>query len=300
MQPKINLRAAMALVSVHQAADLSFRELADAYCAVVFDNADLRLRKWVEAFGHQSAWSITTRDLSLAAEAMMQSGQYQASTVNRDLSQIGTLYKWANRRHLAPAGFTSPTIGLQRYSESMRRVEVSEKEIAALIKGAHAYVDRRFAAYVRLLIDTGARRGEVRERRWRDVNLDARTIEVVKTKTDRPRTLFFTEETAALVRRVWPESERKPDDLLFAGKVPGQCIDYKKSWLDLVAAIGRPDLHQHDLRHHRAAELLRSGVTIGVAAQVLGHSATVLERRYGHLESETLRRAAEGSWSNAA
>ncbi|MEM5425094.1 tyrosine-type recombinase/integrase [Paraburkholderia ferrariae] len=287
----------MSLVAVHTAAEMTFRELADAYCAVVFDGADLRLRKWVDAFGHQSAWSITTRDLSLAAEAMAQSGQYKPSTINRDLSTIGTLFKWALRRHLAPVGFTSPTIGLQRYSEDIRRVEVSEKEIEALIKGAHAYADRRFACYVRLLIDTGARRGEVRERRWRDVNLEARSIEVIKTKTDRPRQLFFTPATADLMRRVWPE--RRPDDLLFAGKVPGQPIDYKKSWLDLVASIGRPDLHQHDLRHHRAAELLRAGTTIAVAAQVLGHSAVVLERRYGHLESETLRRAAEGSWKAA-
>jgi integrase len=298
MKPKINLRAAMACVGEHQAADLTFLELTNAYCAVQFDGADLRLRKWTEAFGHLSAWALTTRELSLAAEAMMQSGQYQASTINRDTSTVGTVYKWAIRRHLAPAGFVSPTLGLQRYDEPIRRVEISEREIGAILKGAHAYPDRRFAVYLRLLIETGGRRGEVRERHWRDFDLTARTITVMQTKTDRPRQLFFSDDTATLIQRVWPK--RDPNALVFAGKVPGLPIDYRVAWTKLTKAIGRPDLHQHDLRHHRAAELLRAGTTIAVASQVLGHSSLILQRRYGHLESKTLREATEKSWKTAA
>jgi integrase len=298
MRPKINLRAAMARVGEHQAADMTFAELTDAYCAVQFDGADLRLRKWVEAFGHLSAWELTTREISLAAEAMMQCGQYKASTVNRDTSTIGTLYKWAIRRHLPPAGFVSPTLGLQRYDEAIRRVEISDKEVAAILKGAHAHRDRRFAVFVRLLIETGGRRGEVRERVWRDIDLDSRTITVMRTKTDQPRQLFFSEETATLMRRVWPK--REPDTLAFEGKVKGLPINYRMAWADLTKAIGRPDLHLHDLRHHRAAELLRAGTTIAVASQVLGHSSLILQRRYGHLESATLRAATENSWMKPA
>lgn len=298
MKPKIDLRAAMARVGEHQAADMTFKELADAYCAVQFDGADLRLRKWAEAFGVLPAWSLTTREISLAAEAMLQSGLYKASTINRDTSQIGTLYKWAIRRHLAPAGFTSPTLGLMRFEEAIRRVEISEREIRALLKGAHAYPDRRFAIYVRLLLESGGRRGEVRERRWKDVDLDARVITVLETKTDKPRQIFFSEETAELMRRVWPK--RDSESLLFGGKVSAQPINYRASWTKLTKAIGRPDLHQHDLRHHRAAELLRAGVTLAVASQVLGHSSLILQRRYGHLESKTLRAATEKSWSTVA
>ncbi|HEY3597201.1 MAG TPA: tyrosine-type recombinase/integrase [Paraburkholderia sp.] len=298
MKPKIDLRAAMARINEHQAAHMTFRELADAYCAVQFDGADLRLRKWTEAFGDLSAWSLTTREISLAAEAMMQSGQYKASTINRDTSTIGTVYKWAVRRHLAPPGFVSPTLGLQRFEEAIRRVEISDREIVAILKGAHAFPDRRFAVYVRLLIESGGRRGEVRERRWRDVDLDARVITVMETKTDRPRQIFFSEDTAALMRRVWPK--RDPDALLFAGKFPGQPVNYRASWTKLTHAIGRPDLHQHDLRHHRAAELLRAGTTLAVASQVLGHSSLILQRRYGHLESKTLREATEASWTTVA
>jgi site-specific recombinase XerD len=36
----------------------------------------------------------------------------------------------------------------------------------------------------------------------------------------------------------------------------------------------------HDVRHAAAANLLRAGVTLDVAAQVLGHDPAVLARRY--------------------
>lgn len=294
MRPRINLRQAMAHVSEQIATEMTFAELAKAYCAVQFDGADLRLRKWVDAFGQESAWALTTRQLAFAAEAMLQSGLYQSSTINRDTSTIGTLYKWAIRRHLAPTGFVSPTLGLQRYEEGIRRVHISETEVTALLDGAMACQDRRFAVYVRLALETGARRGEIRERRWAEVDLEQRTIVVEDTKTGRPRTLFFSETTAQLMRRVWPK--RPEDELLFEGRIKGRPINYRRPWQELTAAIGRPDLHLHDLRHHRAAELLKAGTTIAVAAQVLGHSSLILQRRYGHLETATLRAATEASW----
>lgn len=295
MRPKINLRSAMAQVSEQIATEMTFAELARAYCAVQFDGADLRLRKWVDCFGDQSAWTLTTRQLSLAAEAMMQSGDYQASTVNRDTSTIGTLYKWAIRRHLAPTGFVSPTLGLRRYEERIRRVAINATEFAALLDGAKAFADRRFGVFIRLLAETGARRSEILRRRWADVDLAARSITAEDTKTGAPRVLFFSPATAELIGRVW--GKRDDHELLFESRrIAGQVIDYRRPWAELTAAIGRPDLHLHDLRHHRAAELLKAGNTIAVAAQVLGHSSLILQRRYGHLETATLRAATEASW----
>lgn len=299
MMPKINLRAAMALVKDAHSADMTFSELCDAYCAVHFDSSDLRLKKWVEAFGAFPAWELTTRDFSLAAEALLQSGHYKPSSVNRDLSTAGSVFKWAIRRHLAPLGFISPTVGVQRYDEAIRRVELTDKEVERLVKGALGHPDRRFAVYIRLMIETGARRGEVRERRWKDFDLKARTITVMQTKTDKPRVLFFSEDTAVLIKRVWP-ADRSPEALVFAGRKVDSPINYRKAWEQLTAAINRPDLHMHDLRHHRAAELLRNGTTLAVAAQVLGHSSLVLQRRYGHLENATLREATESSWKQLA
>ena len=73
----------------------------------------------------------------------------------------------------------------------------------------------------------------------------------------------------------------------------------RQAWGRWPRAIGQPELRMHDLRHAAAGRLLRSGVTLGVAAQVLGHDPAVLARRYGHLETAALRAAQEQAWKGA-
>ena len=107
------------------------------------------------------------------------------------------------------------------------------------------------------------------------------------------RGLHPTEFEAGGLSFAWTEGRVA---LLFEGLVPGQPIDYKKAWAVAAADAGLPKLRIHDIRHVVAARLLRSGNTLAVASQVLGHDPAVLARRYGHLETASLRRAQERAW----
>ncbi|WP_284617455.1 tyrosine-type recombinase/integrase [Aquabacterium humicola] len=293
MRKTINLAAAVRAMADRQAADLTLQELVKAYAVASLADSDLRLRKWTDAFGHESAWRITSEHLETAAQAMLEI--YKPSSVNRDLSALGSVYRWARDRRLSPRGFRSPTLDVRRYDEGIRRVEITDAELQALRDRALGFRDRRFGVFVSLLMDTGARKGELLDRSWAQVDLERCEITCPTTKTGVPRILHFRPATADLIRRVY--RTHKPEALLFEGRVPGQRIDYKKAWATLVADIGRPDLHMHDVRHAVAAALLRSGTTLAVAAQVMGHDPAVLARRYGHLETGALRRAQEQAWA---
>ena len=299
MKPRINLKLAMAQVAEPAAAaELTFCELVRAFQSVTLDDSDYHTRKFMEAFGDRSAWSITSTELTRAAQAMFESGAYKPCTINRNLSCIGSVYSWARKKHLCPPGFVSPTLAVRRYEEAARVVFITPDQITRLLGGAAGVKDRRFGVYVHLLYSTGARRGEILSAKWQDVDLDKGEILCMQTKTGRPRVLFFPREISDLIRRVWPK--RDPGSLLFAGKVnPSAPIDFRCHWRALTKAIGCDGLHQHDLRHHRAAELLKAGNTLAVAAQVLGHSSQVLQRRYGHLETAHLKQAAQLSWGTA-
>jgi site-specific recombinase XerD len=296
---KIDLKSALAQQEQSNtvAAYLLFSELCRAYSSTHYDGSDLQLRKWIDLFEGRNAWSITSQELDRAGVAMIEHG-YAPATVNRNISQIGSLYKWAARRRITPAGFRSPTIGMARYEEQIRRVELSAQEVSKLIDGANAIKDRRFAVLVRLLIDTGARRSEVLERNWGQVNMERQEILAPETKIGIPRVLFFSAETKAFMERVWSQTEmQNKSAMLFESKrVQLQPISFKKHWLWLVASIERPDLRMHDLRHHRAKQMLDSGAPIAVAAQALGHSSQILSRRYGHLETTSMKRVVTQSW----
>jgi integrase len=297
VRKKIDLAAALAAPQEQPVQALSLAELVRAHALVTLDGSDTRLRKWVAVFGHLSAWDITPEQLEDAAQAMLTHG-YKPSAVNRDLSALGSAYRWAKAKRLTPRGFRSPTLGVARTEEGIRRVDVASEQLVALRARAIAFSDRRFGMFVSLLIDTGARKSELLDRRWSEIDLQRREILCPTTKTGVPRVLHFREETAQLIQRVCPK--RVEEKLMFEGRVPGQPISFRKAWTTAVADIGLSGLRMHDVRHAAAAGLLRAGVTLGVAAQVLGHSPQVLARRYGHLETAALRQAQEQAWRGGA
>lgn len=295
MKRHVDLSAALAAVENHEPAALTVLELVQAHDARnPTKPAAPHLARWLNAIGGLSAWSITTEQLQALCNALERAG-FSAGYINRQGSALGSAYKWAKRQHLTPSGFRSPTLGLVRLQEAMRVIECSPEEVAALRAGSKGQRDLRFALLVNLLLDTGARPSEILERRWSELDLVRHEIVLPKTKTGPLRVLFFTEATAMLARRLMPPNV---DGFIFASR-SGGLTDYRRSWTSLAKGIGRPDLHIYDLRHVAAARLLRKGTTLGVAAQVLGHSSLILQRRYGHLESAALREAQHQSWDAA-
>jgi integrase len=293
---QFNLAHAMSVSAAPEPLELSFDELCAAFEAAPPSDTLTRLRKWRAAFGTRSAWSITTEELRHARDAMVASC-YSAGTANRDLSQLGSLYIWAiERRKCAPAGFRSPTVDVARLGEPMRVISFSPAECARLRATSLTFKDRRFGLFVHLMLDTGARPGELRERTWDRFNTIDREVvlRADEVKTGRARVLHFSEASARLIERLRPAPSLR-HQLVFVGR-KGAPTDYRKSWRTLFEMIGRSDLRSYDMRHVAAAALLAADVPLAQAAQVLGHSSLILHKRYGHLDHATLRSAQQQAW----
>lgn len=296
-----DLASAASRVPERQVIELTFGELLEAFLATNPNDSYSRLKKWVKTFGDRGAWGISRDELHRAAGAMIAHG-YSASSVNRDLSAVGSAYKWAiNVRRIAPASFHSPTRDIPRFKESMRVITMTAEEEARLRALALTFRDRRFGLLVHLLLDTGARPSEILDRTWAE--FDATKGEVMlkaeTTKTGRARVLHFQPSTAHLIERLQPSKARRAM-LAFGGRKSGTAaVNYRKSWTTLVKMLGRPELHLYDLRHVCAARLLNGGVSVAVASQILGNSSLVLHQRYGHLESELQRQAQQRGWHAA-
>lgn len=126
-----NLAAALETVAEQPAVELTLAELVRAYAAARCDGSETCLRKWVEAFGTISAWQLTSDRLQVAAQALREHG-YTPAAVNRDLSALGSAYRWARERRFAPRGFRSPTLDVPRYEEARRRRSMSHPRRTAM------------------------------------------------------------------------------------------------------------------------------------------------------------------------
>lgn len=299
MKSRPSLKDAFFLRQVsYEPQSLNFSELVSAYDAAKCESVGQRLKKWCEVFGEISAWEVSSDQLTEMMRAMVEDCGYAVASANRDLSAIGSVYRWAIERRICQRGFRSPTLGVRRFDEPVRRVYATDNELDRLRQLSLAFKDRRFGVFVHLILDTGARKSEILNRRWSDVDLDKREIILDTSKNGKPRRLYFSEWTLKLLLRVYPV--RGEDELLFEGRVPNKPINYRASWKNLKSEVGREEIHLHDTRHFCSARMITRGWSLEVVGQALGNSAAVVARRYGHLEANTLRKAVESQWTQQA
>ena len=199
------------------------------------------------------------------------------------------------------------------------------EHLASFLKttGSH-----RLHAYFRLAAYTGARRGELMNLLWSDVNLGVDssirlrgTVSVIDgvrvegtTKGGRERTVSIDSGTAsvlaehrrrqqqerAMAAGSWIEGDhvfrREFGEPLFPDTPTALMAKLLRRHNEEAAAAGDsvlPVIRLHDLRHLHATLLLKAGVPVHVVASRLGHSdAAITLRVYAHVLDDQASQAA--------
>lgn len=200
--------------------------------------------------------------------AMLADGLANA-TVNRRLALLRRVCRLAD----AEWGWLDKPIPIRLLPErNERHVYLSPAKVEAL---AQACPNPAAGDMCRLAAYTGLRRGEMFALGRANV-VEGCLLLDASTKTGRPRMIPLP--GAAL-------------DI--ASRLPLRVSDHqlRVSFEAARIAIGRPDLHFHDLRHTYASWLVQSGVPLRAVQELLGHSTLSMTQRYSHLAPEHLREA---------
>ena len=115
-------------------------------------------------------------------------------------------------------------------------------------------------------------------------------------KNKRARTVPLVSVVVPIVDR-W-SAGKSPGEWLFAAPAGGPLRETNwqrsVSWREAKAAIGRPELRVHDLRHTAASVWLASGADPKVVQRVLGHATAAMTMDlYGHMIDRNLWDAAQ-------
>jgi len=152
---------------------------------------------------------------------------------------------------------------------------------------------------VAFLIYTGARKREVLEIRWSDINFDQGSWKISKNKSNKIRHVPLSEgalETLVAVRENWLKrhggSGLEPQHFIFANPNTGKPFSsFFYSWDTARTKAGMPQLRVHDLRHSFASFLVNAGRSIYEVQELLGHADIKTTSRYAHLSRESLKAA---------
>jgi len=189
----------------------------------------------------------------------------------------------------------NPVKGVERNPENRRQRYLTEAELERLVQALAAHEDQEAANIVRLLLLSGARRGEVLAARWEDFDLEGgvwtKPGATTKQKTEHRVPL------SAPARQLLAELRDTADNnavYVFPGRGgEGHRTDLKKPWSAICRQADISGLRLHDLRHSYASFLVSSGLSLPVIGALLGHTQPSTTQRYAHLQDDPLRQATE-------
>jgi integrase len=234
---------------------------------------------------------------------------YAPRTVARVLMRLKALFREALRLELVARNPAEAIqVRLPKGEKAARALE--PEEVARLLEAAEASRSRDMALLLRLMLETGLRRGEALALQWGDVDLERGEVRVwrawakvgskgaftpLKTPTAKrvvPLPLGLLRRLKArkeeLLERLNPE---EVDGLHLVGGVKPVDPDAFNHYLRRLAekaGLGR--VRVHDLRHTWATLALSRGIPLEVVSERLGHaSPTITLNVYRHLLEEERR-----------
>lgn len=140
-----------------------------------------------------------------------------------------------------------------------------------------------------MLLDTGARYGEIANIRWQQVNLAERSIDLWRSKVNNQSVLFMTDRVAAILER---RKQSRKAEFVFTNKKGGprgySVVAIRKAF----NRAGLGDCTIHTLRHTHATRLIQNGLSVYEVRSVLGHADIKTTLRYAHLEQAAVTQKA--------
>lgn len=244
----------------------------------------------VEPLGSQRVGDVCREDLAKIHDKLRDT-PYQA---NRVIAVTSKLFNWAERRGLRTDG-SNPCRHLERYGERKRERFLSEAELAQLGEALRKMereelISPWIAAAIRLLILTGARRGEILDLRWDEVDLNRAQLSLRDSKTG-AKTIYLSPAAKQILSKL-PRLDGNP--FVIVGQRKGRnLVNMSKAWKELRTEAKLGGTRLHDLRHSYASVGVERGLSLPIIGALLGHTQVSTTARYAHLSANPVRAASD-------
>jgi integrase len=157
------------------------------------------------------------------------------------------------------------------------------------------YVDH-LQPIVLLALNSGLRRGEIFNLRWKDIDLASKWLTVVgaTAKSGQTRRIPLNTEVCATLEGWQAQAGRVARDThVFPGVGGNRLTTVTTAWRSVSKLAKLDNFRFHDLRHHFASRLVQSGIDLNVVRELMGHADITMVLRYGHLSPDRLTTAVE-------
>ena len=213
------------------------------------------------------------------------------ASVNRELQLLSRIFSLAIERELIQI---NPCKGVKlcRVGNIITRYLTTEEEerLLAVLTGRRAYI----RDMVEINLNTGMRLREILGLHKSQVDFIRNVIELLETKSGKPRTIPIEPDLKAILQRLCEKAGE--NGYLFENKRTGKPIhDIKTAWYNALDDAKIANLRFHDLRHTFGTRAIDGGAPLSAVKEVMGHADVRTTMRYVHATDEGKRRAVEAA-----
>ena len=237
---------------------------------------------------HTKVADVRFEDVDALHRKVTKAGNpYQA---NRATTVLSKMFALAVRWHMRE---TNPAKGIERNTEYHRRRYLSGDELVRLTKALAKHPERQIADAIRLLLLTGARKGEVLSMKWADIEDGIWSKPPSSTKQKQHHQVPLSAPALRLLADIRKRQRPGAEFVFPSDSASGHLVEVKSSWREIIRSAGIEGLRVHDLRHSYASQLVSGGASLPLIGALLGHSNPLTTSRYAHLFHDPLRAATE-------
>jgi hypothetical protein len=244
--------------------------------------------------GHLVMAKVTALQIAGFIEEMKHK-ELAPGTINRALVLLQYAFKLGQRWEV-------PGVSLQvwngiRHLKNDNRIEryLTTEQAHQLLEAVRESLNPLLPFIVALLIYTGARKREVLDLKWSDLDWVQKSWKISKNKSNKIRHVplsYGALETVEAIRATRPEN--CVNEYVFTNPRTGKPFSSVFfAWDAARKRAAMPDLRVHDLRHSFASFLVNAGRSLYEVQELLGHADIKTTSRYSHLSRDRLNAAVE-------
>ena len=270
----------------------TFGELADLYLERhVWTKRSARndravLRNHLHALRPRPLSEITTHDIQHVHSELGTTAPYQA---NRAVALVRKMFNLALEWGLFSGDNPAATIAFHPEEKRQRYLLPEElSRVFEALKEEHNEYAR--AAFVTAIL-TGARRHEILEMKWEDLDFKQQLWRVPQMRGGPPHTVPLPADLLPMLQHL-PKIESNPYVFVSEGS-NGHLVNIKRAWQRIRVKAKIADVRVQDLRRTFGAWLAASGESVSLIGQVLNHRSPATTARYASLKLDPIREILE-------
>lgn len=206
------------------------------------------------------------------------------SSINREMRSLSKMFSIAVDNDWLEY---NPFFKVPKFREENKQTRIlTPDEEKVLLKKAEGTFIRPMLICA---LHTAMRTAEIKQLKWSCVNLSEGYIDVLKTKSGRPRQIAISD-----VLRNELNILTKLSDYVFTNpKTLKAYVNIRDRFVDICESTGIKDITPHDLRHTAATRMVQEGIDLTTVQDILGHANLRVTQRYSHPVPERKKQAIE-------